>query len=716
MPPSMQIDHSGITVYENLETQTKRSQILFTESDAVIFRKGDTEASIRLTNVALPISNSDVTNKQYVDAAIMGLSFKSPVRVVATETGILNTDFVAGRSVDGVQLAVNDRILLMGQINRIENGLWLVGANGLTRPIDFLDGASASGSYIFVDEGTAHKDRGFVCTTNHLVGSTVSDIIGTHELEFVQFSARSTAMAGKGLVTGEAEQLDVNVDENTLTVIADVVQLKNLGITNAKIAESTVENSKLVNPNVKVVTNRGLIGGKQVDLGDTLSVSVDHTVVPDLAATNTFAEANTFQGAITVNSTANITGTVTAPRLTGLTTSDIADDSDAVNKAYVTAAVNSATQGAAVRAAAVGENVNIATLKAGSIVDGVVLEAGNRVLLTSQTSAIENGIYTVANGVGAVRTQDLLNGARAAAMSLAVQEGTRFADRVFLCTSNNNTDVVGTHPLSFTYVSQSLTQAAGVSLSHNLISAALDVNTDNVTVETDGAFNHLRLKDLGITNPKIAEATIENSKLKNPNVTVVTKRGLTGGQLINLGDTVEVSLDHSVVPDLAASNTFTTANTFQGTVTISSTDNATSQITGALVVNGGLGVKRDFYCQNSYNMSDKTLKDDIIAIGNALEMVEKMQGCEFTWNEHAANHDALRVGTRTVGVIAQEVRDAGAVLCVTENPESKLLAVDYTKLVPYLIESCKELSSSVKNLKRRCDDLETEVAKRARIE
>ena len=57
--------------------------------------------------------------------------------------------------------------------------------------------------------------------------------------------------------------------------------------------------------------------------------------------------------------------------------------------------------------------------------------------------------------------------------------------------------------------------------------------------------------------------------------------------------------------------------------------------------------------------------------------------------------------TPSVGVIAQEVRDQ-APLCVSHNVETDLYAVEYSKLIPYMIES-------IKALKRKCDLLEQHV-------
>ena len=63
------------------------------------------------------------------DAAILGLSVKQPVRVISLTNGALETAFAAGQTVDGVVLSAGDRILVAGQTNAIENGIYVVPAS-----------------------------------------------------------------------------------------------------------------------------------------------------------------------------------------------------------------------------------------------------------------------------------------------------------------------------------------------------------------------------------------------------------------------------------------------------------------------------------------------------------------------------------------------------------------------------------------------------------
>ena len=693
MPPALQVDNTGITSWEDYANALVRSSVSFAGPDAITFASGNGGSTIRLANVATPTAGTDAVNKSYVDAAIVGLSVKQPVRVVAlVNLAALATALAVGAAVDGVTLAAGDRVLVAGQTTASENGIYVVAATGApARAADLATGSSGSGAYVFVDQGTDSKDRSYVCTTDR-----GSDTVGSSALAFVQFSARATAMAGHGLVVGAGDELDVNTDNSTLAVIADVVQIKDLGVTNAKLADATIANTKLVHPNLTVNTARGLTGGQTIDLGAAATVAPDFTVIPDKAAANTFAGATTFTAAVAVTAAAGIT----VPKVTGLA-APVAT-SDATNLAYVTQAIQNASQQGAVRAAVVDANVVLASgLAAGAVADNQALVAGDRVLLAGQTNAVDNGIYVVAATGAPSRSSDLAVGGHAAGYVITVRGGTLYGGRLFLCTNSSTAaDVVGTHALAFTYVAQSLLQAAGVSLQANATTASLDVRTDNTTIETDLLNNRLQLKDSGITNVKVANATIANAKLVHPNLTVNTARGLQGGQSIDLGAAATLAPDFTVVPDLAAINTFAAANTFQGDLHITSATPTTSQTTGALIVAGGVGVGGDVYTNRVFNMSDERLKTEVQPLAGALDVVRKITGCTFIWKDNDINRVAgRRAGRADVGVIAQQVRDAGAHLCVANmGSESEYLAVDYARLVPYLIEACKELHDRVSEL------------------
>ena len=107
-------------------------------------------------------------------------------------------------------------------------------------------------------------------------------------------------------------------------------------------------------------------------------------------------------------------------------------------------------------------------------------------------------------------------------------------------------------------------------------------------------------------------------------------------------------------------------------------------------ISGGLTVTGDI---TAFFTSDSRLKDNITPIQNATDLINRLSGNLFTWNEESGKSGA------DVGVIAQEVASLGYP-GITTTRDNGYLAVDYQKIIPFLIESNKELSKRVAKLEK----------------
>jgi hypothetical protein len=117
---------------------------------------------------------------------ISNLDYKQAARVVTTTNITLSGG--APTVVDGVSLITNNRVLVAGQSNKVQNGIYRVatlgtGANGTwTRTIDAdTTGEMQPGMIIMVTEGDEYADRPWKLVTNGVI------VVGETELDFQIF-------------------------------------------------------------------------------------------------------------------------------------------------------------------------------------------------------------------------------------------------------------------------------------------------------------------------------------------------------------------------------------------------------------------------------------------------------------------------------------------------------------------------------------------------
>ena len=177
--------------------------------------------------------------KTYVDNTRSGLEVKDSVKVATTadvsswtyangSSGVGATLTASGNGVvaiDGVNLALNDRVLVKDQNPATENGIYYVSTAGavgatlvLTRTTD-ADTASelSAGVFFFVEQGSANADNGYVMTQDTAI------TFGSTTVDFSQFSGAGQITAGDGL-TKTSNTLAVNVGTG-ISLVSDEVRI-----------------------------------------------------------------------------------------------------------------------------------------------------------------------------------------------------------------------------------------------------------------------------------------------------------------------------------------------------------------------------------------------------------------------------------------------------------------------------------------------------------
>lgn len=193
--------------------------------------------------VAAPSSGSDAATKTYVDSIAQGLHWKDSVRVATTG----NITLSGTQTIDGIAVVADDRVLVKNQTDQTENGIYLCKAGSWERSADMDAGSEFSGAAVFVQEGTANADTGYVCSNDGNV------TIGTDNILFVQFTGAGQLDGGNGIdITGSTVSVDLD-SASGLAVSASGLKIDALGVTNAMLAGS-IANAKLANSTISGVS------------------------------------------------------------------------------------------------------------------------------------------------------------------------------------------------------------------------------------------------------------------------------------------------------------------------------------------------------------------------------------------------------------------------------------------------------------------------------
>lgn len=215
-----------------LTDETQLGKLTLTGIGGIALDSGNS----RIVNVGDPTGAQDAATKNYVDTVQSGLTVKAPVHLVATTNIALTTP----ATLDGVTVDPGDRILLVGQTNGAENGIYIAGASvgaALVRSTDCDETADyVPGSYVFVNEGNTLAHTAWVVTNDTPI------TVGTTVVTWVQFSGLGQVVAGSGL-TSTGNTLDVGKGDG-ITVGADSISL-DLDVNPALALNGTSPNKKL---------------------------------------------------------------------------------------------------------------------------------------------------------------------------------------------------------------------------------------------------------------------------------------------------------------------------------------------------------------------------------------------------------------------------------------------------------------------------------------
>jgi hypothetical protein len=225
-----------------------------------------------------PSANTDIVNKQYVDAVAQGLNPKQSVKCATTADITLS----GLQTIDTYTTLAGDRVLVKNQSTQSQNGIYVAGAGAWTRATDMDVWSEVPGAYTVILNGSANVNTGWVSN------SADTGTINVTAITFVQFSGTGTYYAGTGL-----------------SLAANTFSITNTGVTAASVGSASKTLTATVNAQ-----------GQLTALADT-NIAIANTQVSGLG---TMSTQNANSVAITGGTIDGATiGGTTAGAVTGTT-------------------------------------------------------------------------------------------------------------------------------------------------------------------------------------------------------------------------------------------------------------------------------------------------------------------------------------------------------------------------------------------------------------
>ena len=231
-------------------------------------------------------------------------------------------------------------------------------------------------------------------------------------------NAVTTAKINADAVTN-AKIADDSIDsEHYVDGSIDTAHIADANITLAKLAASSVNSSKIVDDSIV-----------NADINSNAAIAA--TKIHDGSISNTeFGYLNGVSSAIQTQIDTKAATTYVDDAVAGLRTRIIAE---------------AATTG----------NIDLtADLENGDTIDGVTLVTGDRVLVKDQSTASQNGLYTVVSSGTASRDTQFNTIDELSGQMIVVNQGTANDNKIFLCTTNN-TASLGSDSITYNVITPS---------------------------------------------------------------------------------------------------------------------------------------------------------------------------------------------------------------------------------------------------------------------
>lgn len=301
---------------------------------------------------------------------------------------------------------------------------------------------------------------------------------------------------------------------------------------------------------------------------------------------------------------------------------------DLTTKGYVDALSNGIKWKASARAGTTG---NI-TLENEQTIDTVVCVAGDRVLVKDQSTASQNGIYTVVDLGSWTRTSDADSATELVSATIAIEEGSANVDGIYYCT-NDEGFILDTNDVNFVAI---FTSVPG----HNSLA--------NIQGGTSNEYYHL-------TSSEHTELTgwLDNVTLASNGDTTLTNLTATGDVRVDSAASATLTIDRGTGITYAALEfeTAATPNWRIGTVPGSTNFQIFRHSTSSLVFQINDSTHEMGVSVNSFNINS--------AIDSPLDFVMNSNNDSIITVDRGATNDVSVIKHATAGVASWEMGPRG---------------------------------------------------------
>ena len=289
-------DQSGVNITNSTINSTTIGAI--TPSTGVFTNIATTTGTILTT----PSAATDIANKQYVDYALLGISWKAPAKAATT----VNITLSGPQTIDTVSVVAGDTVLVKNQTNPAQNGIYTVQTGAWTYAIGSTTWSQYIGAVIYIVAG-GQATAAFYTTAQP--GGT----LGVTAMNWYNLSFSSSYTAGTGL-TLTGTQFSIT---NTGVSAATYGSASNVPVIafNAQGQATSVTNTAISIPNTQV-TGLGTLSTQNASSVAITGGTINGTTI---GATTASTGAFTTLGGTTITASTQFSGPGTG--LTGTATS-----------------------------------------------------------------------------------------------------------------------------------------------------------------------------------------------------------------------------------------------------------------------------------------------------------------------------------------------------------------------------------------------------------